>query len=251
MLDNPFRVLRHVSLALLLLLPHFLTAQQLPSHHSPSPDKASVHGMLVFGIHQVYASHLPMFHSPHNYQVLLELELSDSARTAYQQSQQTFPAELVYTLEPEKFVLPEMVAHPRSFRAALYRGHFERGGTCIARNVTVRIKRVLYFQPLHPDGQSAAQAHFLLLGNKQEQYLIHRIERRPDFDQVVRVTAPVAARMRHALRRNGVVECILEGPNLGQPLTAHTAVRSTALKSRQSFSVLPGSVLYLEFDDLR
>ena len=51
-----------------------LTAQQ--GHHISATDKTSVHGMLIFGKEKIYASHLPLFHPPHDYQIILELELN-------------------------------------------------------------------------------------------------------------------------------------------------------------------------------
>lgn len=43
------------------------TAQQ--GHPISATYKTSVHGMLIFGKEKIYASHLPMFHPPHDYQV--------------------------------------------------------------------------------------------------------------------------------------------------------------------------------------
>ena len=42
----------------------------------PQSDHAAVHGMLMVGEDRSLMSHLPMFHSPHDYQLLLEVNLS-------------------------------------------------------------------------------------------------------------------------------------------------------------------------------
>ncbi|MCB2407754.1 hypothetical protein [Hymenobacter lucidus] len=168
-------------------------------HHSAptaGPDQPGVHGMLVFGNHRVYASHLPMFRSPHHYQVLLELTLSDSTKAAYKSSQQQFPGETVYTLEPEPFVLPDMLRQPRPFRATLYRGHFERGGTAIARHVTVQIRQVLYAEKL--EARRMAKPALLIIGEEPLMFAIHRIARQPDFDQVVALQVPSYVGIRKA-----------------------------------------------------
>jgi hypothetical protein len=41
-------------------------------------DQPAVHGMLLVGEETLYLSHLPMFHSPHNYQVILEVRFKTS-----------------------------------------------------------------------------------------------------------------------------------------------------------------------------
>ena len=54
----------------------FISYAAWGQHSIPaSEDKPATHGMLIFGTNKIYASHLPMFHSPHNYQVILELDL--------------------------------------------------------------------------------------------------------------------------------------------------------------------------------
>jgi hypothetical protein len=50
-----------------------------PGHGGTGADDTTgVHGMLLFGEDVVYLSHLPMFMSPHNFQVLLEVGFDDA-----------------------------------------------------------------------------------------------------------------------------------------------------------------------------
>ena len=51
----------------------------LVSGSMANADVPTTHGMLLFGNETVYASHLPMFHSPHDYQLILELDLEGVA----------------------------------------------------------------------------------------------------------------------------------------------------------------------------
>lgn len=242
-----------VAAAALFSLPLGAQAQH---EHSASPptatvsaDRPATHGMLVFGTEAVYASHLPMFHAPHHYQLVVELTLSDSARAAYAASRRAFPAEAVYTLEPERFVLPDMVGHPRPFRATLYRGHFERGGVPVAGAQQVSIRRVLLFRPLDAAQAPAAQAPGLLVGNGREQFLLHRIEGRPDFDQVLRVGV-ADRRLRQRLRRQGLLPWQRAGANNRQPLpTGQTLTGRLTDGPALPLPVL--EQLYLEFDDLK
>ncbi|WP_157807312.1 hypothetical protein [Hymenobacter chitinivorans] len=245
---NPLRVGPRAILTALLLICCLATqAQHLYSPAaSPTPDRPSTHGMLIFGTQQVFASHLPMFHSPHNYQVVLELELGDSAQTSYRASRQLFPQETVYTLEPEPFVLPELVQQPRPFRATLYRGHFERGGTPIARQLTVRIKQVLYFEQLNP--KAHPRPALLLLGQGFEQFVVHRVAGRPDFDQVVQLREQsrvgILGRPEPPLQVFFIKAAKLP-LQAGQELRLRPAAGGKPSSRRVSHS------LYLEHDDLR
>ena len=80
-------------------------------------DHPSTHGMLVFGESAVFLSHLPLFHSPHDYQVILEARFTpaDVYETDRKKSGST-----VYTLEPETFVLPDQIKAKKPFKGTLY-----------------------------------------------------------------------------------------------------------------------------------
>ena len=89
----------------------------------------STHGMLLFGNKVTYASHLPMFHKPHNYQLIMKLSLSEaeggSALTAYQQEKDS--GETFFTIMPEAMDLTKVIDKSKtSFQALLFKGHFER-----------------------------------------------------------------------------------------------------------------------------
>ncbi len=144
-------------------------------------DKPSVHGMAIFGKKVIYLSHLPMFHAPHDYQAVVEVHFDQSALTAYLDSAES---ESFFTLVPEMFSLPEMMKHPRPFKAQIFAGHFERGGKLIA-NTSVTIKKVLLFRKLNPSGPRPLQSTYYALGNSSEQFMIHKISARPDFDHIV------------------------------------------------------------------
>ncbi len=162
-------------------------------NHHPHHDKASVHGMLLFGANTIYLSHLPMFMSPHNYQVLLEATLTGDGvdpQELYVQDRET-TGEKVYTLVPEKFVLSDLASEGasrprrRSFKGTIFHGHFEREGTPIVEDITVTIERVLHFRKFDPDAEGLEHLQYLLFGKAGELYLAHLVTRAPDFDQVI------------------------------------------------------------------
>lgn len=164
-----------------LMFPLPLTAQK---HHDA--DHPGIHGMVLFGKQEQYVSHLPLFYSPHDYQVILKVELDSSSQQAYSKDSKTHSGEL-YTIEPDKFVLPEILNDIHSFKASVYRGHFERGGTLILQNVQVQIEKVLYFKKLNPAKNQENPFRYMLFGNKQEQFMVHQILNRPEFDEILNV----------------------------------------------------------------
>ncbi|MES2504773.1 MAG: hypothetical protein V4534_07850 [Myxococcota bacterium] len=149
-------------------------------------DPPGVHGMLIFGKSKIYASHLPMFHMPHDYQAVMELNLPSKAADIYFKDAKIHGARWIYTLVPEPFVLPEMLKSPRAFSARLYRGHFERGGVEILKIDQVNISRVVLNRKLS-EKSAAFRYSAYLFGSSQEPYALHFIQGKPSFDQILRL----------------------------------------------------------------
>lgn len=165
-----------------------------------SADKAAQapgfgsHGMAVFGGRDgLYASHLPMFHAPHDAQVVLRFHLVDAQVDARLRARLALRPQL-WTLEPEHFDLLRLQpgnARPlKQFTARLVQGHFERGGTERFAGQTVVVDEVLLFNRLHSHVASGADpAHsagrYLLLGAGREFFAVKEIDRRPDFDTII------------------------------------------------------------------
>lgn len=234
-------------LALGILAGYLLvTAPVSAQHHvSHSPDRLSVHGMVLFGTQTLYASHLPLFHPPHHYQVLLEVYLDSAGKKRWQRERLTHPGTELYTIAPERFVLPDMLSHPRPFRAALYRGHFERGGVLLGDSLTVNIRRVLYQEALLPAAPAQSTRAYLLLGEGDDQFLIHRIAGRPNFDQIVQVRAAPSTVTADSL----VTIDVPRARGIPFPKTTKTVLRTNA--SGRPLSIRLLRQVYLEFEDLR
>jgi hypothetical protein len=168
-----------------------LTAGEVRPGHAPSSDPPGSHGMLVVGTDVVYLSHLPMFHVPHNYQLIFEAALDADVLADYRRDAGAH-AETYYTLVPtERWVLPDTIVEGARFSADLYRGHFERGGTPIRQGVTVMVRRIVHFRRFDP-GHVPDPAQWIAFGRGHEHFLAHRIEAAPDMDQVVQLASPPA-----------------------------------------------------------
>jgi hypothetical protein len=166
-------------------------------HHMHPEHQEPPHNMMVVGEKSVFLSHLPMFMSPHNFQVILEATLTSGGKSVqelYTQDRQSNSQTKMYSLSPEEsFTLPSLFTpNPpsrNSFKSTIFRGHLERGGKKIAglRNIDVNVKRVIYSQQLGRDFNKSDKLTYILFGKAQELFLAHVIARPPDFDQLLSV----------------------------------------------------------------
>ncbi|NKX55474.1 hypothetical protein [Arthrobacter mobilis] len=149
-----------------------------------------VHGMLLFGEDALYLSHLPMFQSPHNFQVILEVGFDGAAAEVLQADRETNGHGL-YTFKPERFPITELDPGGggparSSVKGEIFQGHFERGGQTIARAVA-EVRNVVCFQELDLTASHAPDQDltYLCFGRAGQLHLAHRITASPDFDQVL------------------------------------------------------------------
>ncbi|MCB9027123.1 MAG: hypothetical protein H6625_12440 [Bdellovibrionaceae bacterium] len=243
------KTLHSLTILLGLFFGFAINAQAQSMHHHSDPP--SVHGMLLFGNEKIYLSHLPMFHSPHDYQVILEAEISEQDREAYLQAKKNKPNETVYTLVPEVFVLPEMVNNPRAFKANIFQGHFERGGTPITGSITVNISKVIYFKKFEPNNTHPETVKYIYFGDVNEIFGAHLISAKPDFDHIVEVgTSPMLLEL---LSSKPYVEVELTELQKQTPVKAGFSPISFAITESGPIELdiyKIGKKLYLEFGDL-
>ena len=163
---------------------------------SASGSTFGQHGMVLFGgADGLYAAHLPMFHAPHDYQVVLEIRLADPALdTAMRQRLAAEPG--LWTLAPETFALdrlaPGATRPLQGFKGDLVLGHFEQGGKTQHPNAAIIVERVLLFRRLLPHGAVASTARYLQLGTGARRFLVKQVDSRPDFDHIVAIDAASA-----------------------------------------------------------
>jgi hypothetical protein len=167
--------------------------QAMPAMQSVQPPTWGLHGMVLFGgADGLFASHLPMFHAPHDYHVVIALQLASPAIDAAMRTRLAESPEL-WTLVPEKFELARLApgaANPlTTFKADIVEGHFERGGKTIYSNLIVRVIRTERFVQLDPHARPAATARYLPIGQGRTWFLVKEVHARPDFDHVVMLSS--------------------------------------------------------------
>ncbi|MGZ5279898.1 MAG: hypothetical protein ACXWC9_08150 [Pseudobdellovibrionaceae bacterium] len=70
--------------SVLILMTQFVSAQHHPNH--------AKHNMVMFGKETLYISHL-VYKQPHNFQVILQIELDPAVRTQYEAARIQFPTD--------------------------------------------------------------------------------------------------------------------------------------------------------------
>lgn len=164
-------------------------------------DHPSVHGMVLFGDKNLYVSHLPMFHAPHDYQVLLEVEMRQDklgeVMKAFAQAKSD--GKTLFTLEPQLMDLTQIISGEKtSFLANLYQGHFEKDGVKLGP-VNIFVKKQILSAKLDPN--AAANPQYILFGKEGEYFAAHVIKGKPSFDSIVSISAPYSLALSHCRTR--------------------------------------------------
>lgn len=152
----------------------------------------AVHGMVLFGQERLFASHVPMYHAPHDFQVILEVGLShatEDAVAAYRAKGMVEGVQRLITLRPKPFVLPDLLAGKvQEISATLYDGNFEAGGRPFLSAVKVTVKQILFQRHLSEGLPVLNELTYLPLPG----YLVHLISAPDNFDHIVQVSGGMA-----------------------------------------------------------
>jgi hypothetical protein len=194
------------------------------SSTQPHPD-CGTHNMMLVGQRSAFLSHLPMFHSEHRFQAILEVSFNKSRKSVlagYTQDRARNPDVKMYTVEPaEQFVLARLwepgnqPVKRKAFAGAVYRGHLERGGKKVSglATVDVRVKRVVYARELRPDDPRNTELKYILFGTSRKLYVAHQLSQAPDFDQILGVELEGHQFSASDLKR-GVILMVAEHENV-------------------------------------
>ncbi|MEU9112295.1 hypothetical protein AB0D04_10975 [Streptomyces sp. NPDC048483] len=195
-----------------------------------SADPPSRHGMAVVGDGTPFLSHLPMPHSPHHYQAVIQGSFGSFDRV-YQDDRKAHPESRLYTFNPEPFVLPELFPGPAgqppartSFTGSLVRNHFEEPpahpetSVEIATDVVVDVRNVVFHHRFDPQTEPLETLTYILFGQGPERLLAHRIigpfvdTRHQEFDHLLSADIQGVQVSDEQLRR-GVEVTVTGRPN--------------------------------------
>lgn len=148
--------------------------------------------MVVFGgTSALYASHMPMFHAPHDLQVIIQFHLTDT-KTQKALGESLSRKVKIWSLDPEDFDLQRLAPNHLNpiteFSARFVEGHFERGGAERYSQQSVVVDKVLMFRRLTGERQARTKGRYHLIGRGHERFLVKEIDRRPDFDVIFKLS---------------------------------------------------------------
>lgn len=238
------------------LLLTFVTTGALVSSLAVA-DTPAIHGMLLFGNNTLYASHLPMFHAPHDYQAIFKLDLtapaSQEALEKYKLSKEA--GVTLFTLVPERMDLTTVTSgQKKSFKATVYQGHFERGGTALGF-AEVKVEKVVFATKLSANAATQSDENYLLFGEKGEYFAAHKIAGKPSFDFIAQIFPPHST-FDVPCERRVCQEPISTPIQDGRLPVTVTGVGSTVpakgdvLGSPAAVNAKVESVIYVEHDEL-
>jgi hypothetical protein len=158
---------------------------------------AAFHGQVLLGDDLLY--HLPMYMTdpagyPHNFQVILRVEMPADALETVRADQRAHP-DALYTAKPPEFAQLQLLSYPghphlaRFDSVAIVRHHFERSTPPpveIART-PMAIREVVHFRQLAPGREAPGELAYILVGSGEERYMAHLLSAPPDFDQLLKV----------------------------------------------------------------
>ena len=149
------------------------------------PKYMGVHGMVLMSKSStIFASHLPMYHKPHNVQLVYKLEVKD-----FNLVQVVRDNELV-TVKPKPFNLQRLMRGEKvTVNAELYIGHFERDGMKVYDNITLVFDKQLYMRELSDIKPSSNEQEYDVISynSKADRLYIHRLQQAPSFDHIIHI----------------------------------------------------------------
>jgi hypothetical protein len=215
--------------------------------------------MLAFGGGRMYLSHLPLYHAPHNWQIVMEAQVATDSLTSVPDAAAELKddaashADAMYTLEPDRFPLASIRAlaeggAPVTFRATVYRGHFERGGSPLVSGALVNVTRVVWMRRISSEQPHPRTGRWVLFGMPDETYLAHQVAGMPDFDQMVRVDGAAGFGMEEL---QAGMDVALDGHPADTPLTGGETLRARIAGASAPVSLKVVRSIYLERRDLQ
>lgn len=194
---KPAQWLQFIALLITNLLPTATFAKGITHGHHSEDSSIGVHGMALIPIGDYWlASHMPLHGGVHGHQLIVALGTED----AIPLRELVSDAQLL-SLMPERFSLRALrQGELHRFTATIFRGHFERNGEVLLKDVVFSVHKKLLDLPL--DGNEPASGYYQLLRLGDTSLLVHRIGEVPSFDQIIEVSAGVGASKHVSSGRN-------------------------------------------------
>ncbi|SEK41446.1 hypothetical protein SAMN05216262_101302 [Colwellia chukchiensis] len=141
-----------------------------------------VHGMVLMNISStIFAYHLPLYHKPHDVQLMYKLKVQDLALV------QLVRDNKMVTIKPKPFNLQRLMRGENiALSADVYLGHFERDGSLVYEDMTLHFAEQVYMRKLDDIAPASnVQAYDAVTLQNSGQIFIHQLQAPPSFDHLI------------------------------------------------------------------
>lgn len=152
----------------------------------------ATHGMVLFGKEKLYASHLPMFHAPHDKQVVFTFVVDQSIKDQIALSQDTE----YLTFVPAPFDLNKFVAAPFDLVGDIYLGHFEKDGVLLLSGVTLKNPKIEFLKENLQLSKRQTVQSFKIFGTENDTYALY-VNDGMGFDNLYKLTTIEASNFEY------------------------------------------------------
>jgi hypothetical protein len=163
----------------------YSVAESAPEELPPlDPAYVGVHGMVLMNkASTIFAYHLPLYHKPHDVQLLYKLDVKNVALVHLVRDND------MVTIKPKPFNLQRLMRGEKvALEADIYIGHFERDGMLVYENMTLNFAKQLYMRKLDDISPSSKNQEYDVVSyRKNNKIYIHRIQQAPSFDHLIHI----------------------------------------------------------------
>lgn len=160
-------------------------AESAPEELPPlDPAYVGVHGMVLMNKSStIFAYHLPLYHKPHDVQLLYKLDVKDVALMQLVRDNE------MVTIKPKPFNLQRLMRGEKvALEVDVYTGHFERDGMLVYKNMALNFAEQLYVRKLDDlKPSSKRQEYDVVSYRKNYKIYIHRLQQAPSFDHLIHI----------------------------------------------------------------
>ena len=150
---------------------------------TPEPGgRYGLHGMVLYGSNPYFLSHIPMFHEPHDQQLIMRVSLT--TQNGHHVSE-NFTKE-TYSIRPlRNFSLNDLIlGRLQTFQGDIYEGNFESNGKVVFANVFIKVEKKLFNKKI-PFNRSLPGFTYFLVGDGHQLFAINEISRTNPYQQIV------------------------------------------------------------------
>jgi len=191
-----FKVIRFNNYLFVFLISIYSIFFSIAQSHSKQHDhdkqhsRVGSHGMALFTDGKtLFASHMPLYNKPHDYQLIYQVESNQKNKIInyFNLKQADTKTNRLVSILPQRFDLNLLINnHPLIAKADVYMGHFERDGEIWLKDVQFRFTKLVFKkQILKDDNTLKTQWQVLKTGSKQDYIFVHIIKSQPSFDAII------------------------------------------------------------------